>query len=221
MIRRPPRSTLFPYTTLFRSLGCAIDVDQVGDRELDDLARDAVDHRHRVERLGFGALVDHELLSVTAGFGARDQQIFGGRGGARGTKQRRRKSGSAKAFDNQPRHELSPVTTTEPSFVDAGRWPERSTAEKRCSRQLPAGTSTSTWSALHIAGRRPACCPSLARARPLPNRRTRASPRPGCIAGSVRRAARARRRPLAARLAGAADTCPMRRRPARRAHARE
>src|SRR3712207_7372969 len=23
MIRRPPRSTLFPYTTLFRSLGCA------------------------------------------------------------------------------------------------------------------------------------------------------------------------------------------------------
>src|SRR3989441_6224999 len=60
MIRRPPRSTLFPYTTLFRSLGCAIDVDQVGDRELDDLARDAVDHRHRVERLGFGALVDHE-----------------------------------------------------------------------------------------------------------------------------------------------------------------
>src|SRR2546430_12226479 len=24
MIRRPPRSTLFPYTTLFRSLGCAV-----------------------------------------------------------------------------------------------------------------------------------------------------------------------------------------------------
>src|SRR2546430_4911644 len=24
MIRRPPRSTLFPYTTLFRSLGCAL-----------------------------------------------------------------------------------------------------------------------------------------------------------------------------------------------------
>src|SRR3712207_8401818 len=24
MIRRPPRSTLFPYTTLFRSYGCAI-----------------------------------------------------------------------------------------------------------------------------------------------------------------------------------------------------
>src|SRR5258708_10742634 len=24
MIRRPPRSTLFPYTTLFRSLGCSL-----------------------------------------------------------------------------------------------------------------------------------------------------------------------------------------------------
>src|SRR2546423_11999847 len=24
MIRRPPRSTLFPYTTLFRSMGCAV-----------------------------------------------------------------------------------------------------------------------------------------------------------------------------------------------------
>src|SRR3712207_8771032 len=25
MIRRPPRSTLFPYTTLFRSIGCEVD----------------------------------------------------------------------------------------------------------------------------------------------------------------------------------------------------
>src|SRR3712207_7595374 len=38
MIRRPPRSTLFPYTTLFRSLG-------VGGEEVDDL--DA-----RLEHLG-------------------------------------------------------------------------------------------------------------------------------------------------------------------------
>src|SRR2546430_13211962 len=30
MIRRPPRSTLFPYTTLFRSEGGAIDVDGRG-----------------------------------------------------------------------------------------------------------------------------------------------------------------------------------------------
>src|SRR2546430_9146578 len=27
MIRRPPRSTLFPYTTLFRSIGLALDSD--------------------------------------------------------------------------------------------------------------------------------------------------------------------------------------------------
>src|SRR5256885_5740136 len=27
MIRRPPRSTLFPYTTLFRSLGPSLDLD--------------------------------------------------------------------------------------------------------------------------------------------------------------------------------------------------
>src|SRR2546429_4748060 len=32
MIRRPPRSTLFPYTTLFRSLvGLHLDFNQVGD----------------------------------------------------------------------------------------------------------------------------------------------------------------------------------------------
>src|SRR3712207_7075969 len=26
MIRRPPRSTLFPYTTLFRSIGCLLEI---------------------------------------------------------------------------------------------------------------------------------------------------------------------------------------------------
>src|SRR5688572_32292187 len=38
MIRRPPRSTLFPYTTLFRSLADA--------RQARQLAREAFDHRH-------------------------------------------------------------------------------------------------------------------------------------------------------------------------------
>src|SRR3712207_2650455 len=32
MIRRPPRSTLFPYTTLFRSLGDDVDEARPGDR---------------------------------------------------------------------------------------------------------------------------------------------------------------------------------------------
>src|SRR3712207_8250646 len=37
MIRRPPRSTLFPYTTLFRSLGCAVNQHStVGTDRLDD-----------------------------------------------------------------------------------------------------------------------------------------------------------------------------------------
>src|SRR3712207_8788048 len=31
MIRRPPRSTLFPYTTLFRAVGAAAAVHDVGD----------------------------------------------------------------------------------------------------------------------------------------------------------------------------------------------
>src|SRR5260370_40990622 len=39
MIRRPPRSTLFPYTTLFRSLGAALALRGAGDRQrLDRLA---------------------------------------------------------------------------------------------------------------------------------------------------------------------------------------
>src|SRR2546430_5709652 len=33
MIRRPPRSTLFPYTTLFRSI-LGINVDDPGDRQM-------------------------------------------------------------------------------------------------------------------------------------------------------------------------------------------
>src|SRR6266496_5897755 len=37
MIRRPPRSTLFPYTTLFRSGAVQPDVDEVG--------ADVVEHR--------------------------------------------------------------------------------------------------------------------------------------------------------------------------------
>src|SRR3712207_6969988 len=44
MIRRPPRSTLFPYTTLFRSVNIMVDFDQPNakkrcDAALDDLFR--------------------------------------------------------------------------------------------------------------------------------------------------------------------------------------
>src|SRR2546426_3879693 len=41
MIRRPPRSTLFPYTTLFRSLGARRAGNAVGDEPSLHRARDA------------------------------------------------------------------------------------------------------------------------------------------------------------------------------------
>src|SRR3712207_8734999 len=41
MIRRPPRSTLFPYTTLFRSQGLA----EVGERDVDLQGVEQVGHR--------------------------------------------------------------------------------------------------------------------------------------------------------------------------------
>src|SRR2546422_7704766 len=43
MIRRPPRSTLFPYTTLFRSRG----VEGRGDHCVPDARRGAATHRDR------------------------------------------------------------------------------------------------------------------------------------------------------------------------------
>src|SRR3712207_7008766 len=53
MIRRPPRSTLFPYTTLFRSDGRSAhrQLDLVGERQLGD-AR--TDEPRRVRRLRHG-----------------------------------------------------------------------------------------------------------------------------------------------------------------------
>src|SRR2546426_1285520 len=46
MIRRPPRSTLFPYTTLFRSVADCFSAMALGEL----LAVRAVDHRHVAER---------------------------------------------------------------------------------------------------------------------------------------------------------------------------
>src|SRR2546422_7952051 len=62
MIRRPPRSTLFPYTTLFRSLGVA-QVQKSLPRHLEE------DHRRvaPVQAVPFVVVdaVDHELRSPT------------------------------------------------------------------------------------------------------------------------------------------------------------
>src|SRR3989454_8170299 len=43
MIRRPPRSTLFPYTTLFRSLRNFLDVGDLAVEPLGENGKDAVD----------------------------------------------------------------------------------------------------------------------------------------------------------------------------------
>src|SRR3712207_7841927 len=54
MIRRPPRSTLFPYTTLFRSLAAARPLDHVG----------GIDRRHgSAELRGCGASGPRRPLS--------------------------------------------------------------------------------------------------------------------------------------------------------------
>src|SRR2546429_921671 len=58
MIRRPPRSTLFPYTTLFRSPGYGHDRppgDAVGRWRQSFLAAPPVDHQHPGRREGAAA----------------------------------------------------------------------------------------------------------------------------------------------------------------------
>src|SRR5256885_12861141 len=60
MIRRPPRSTLFPYTTLFRSA------------RLEDDVRRAQLHRAQVEGLGHGDGVRLDRVVVAAAAGHVD-----------------------------------------------------------------------------------------------------------------------------------------------------
>src|SRR3712207_9544463 len=51
MIRRPPRSTLFPYTTLFRSLG-EREVDVLDARRADEAAREVAEAARQRRREG-------------------------------------------------------------------------------------------------------------------------------------------------------------------------
>src|SRR2546421_1027287 len=59
MIRRPPRSTLFPYTTLFRSDGTDAEIGELAHGARDDLADDVA--LARVEGRG-GAFLPHLLM---------------------------------------------------------------------------------------------------------------------------------------------------------------
>src|SRR2546425_3807601 len=70
MIRRPPRSTLFPYTTLFRSLRAPVLLHHAVDAALDPQVRPVEPDRHpgphrteRVEPLGPGPLRSEEHTS--------------------------------------------------------------------------------------------------------------------------------------------------------------
>src|SRR3712207_6559514 len=82
MIRRPPRSTLFPYTTLFRSVAIRRRHERV-ERDQAELARAGrfVGHPERVERIRVVVRLD-----ATGGGGPGDAQRVGtGRGeGGRG-----------------------------------------------------------------------------------------------------------------------------------------
>src|SRR5215510_10644390 len=78
MIRRPPRSTLFPYTTLFRSVGCALVVHAARRHEQE--IRQAVDIFERRRRDGLAGFVvegNHDPLGPPA-HGAGKMQVGSG-----------------------------------------------------------------------------------------------------------------------------------------------
>src|SRR2546423_15534124 len=66
MIRRPPRSTLFPYTTLFRSLRIEVEDAPVGRLEGRDAGRPDVeqDRRHVGDVEQRGLVVAHEIVEL-------------------------------------------------------------------------------------------------------------------------------------------------------------
>src|SRR5256885_13120370 len=68
MIRRPPRSTLFPYTTLFRSTGSVVCRSQVAPgSELQD--NGVATHSREIHRLG-----THDLHAIGAVVAARSEE---------------------------------------------------------------------------------------------------------------------------------------------------
>src|SRR5256885_11480836 len=69
MIRRPPRSTLFPYTTLFRSQGGLSAAALSGEPEHAAPAQDQVAVRDRMDRLIAVPVVDGKAADLQHGVG--------------------------------------------------------------------------------------------------------------------------------------------------------
>src|SRR2546430_7685007 len=75
MIRRPPRSTLFPYTTLFRSAGARMLRQRVARRQQDFAARRGAERQLREERLhAVVVALAPAVIRVMVAFGAGDRK---------------------------------------------------------------------------------------------------------------------------------------------------
>src|SRR3712207_7407010 len=98
MIRRPPRSTLFPYTTLFRSFGCAkggsvfnfvMEIERVSFPEAVRIVAEkagvplpALEDDRRVEARARGAVDVIKLNAGGVGWGGQQRPRGGGGGRA-------------------------------------------------------------------------------------------------------------------------------------------
>src|SRR3712207_6920110 len=76
MIRRPPRSTLFPYTTLFRSLGVTGREEQSGGvvTELRTCARQG--RRQRLHHTGGGLSIDRKSTRLNSSHANISYAVF-------------------------------------------------------------------------------------------------------------------------------------------------
>src|SRR2546428_8523856 len=66
MIRRPPRSTLFPYTTLFRSQRCPFRIERRDRRVAGLVIRPPLEVKSRHIRFVFGYKADRNIDAVAA-----------------------------------------------------------------------------------------------------------------------------------------------------------
>src|SRR3712207_7200227 len=82
MIRRPPRSTLFPYTTLFRSLR-RLRVRRAPRRAADDAAARAVDAHERIARHALPLQPARLLVGLAADGRSRGGAVLDARRGPR------------------------------------------------------------------------------------------------------------------------------------------